>query len=633
MATRTAAQTTAHTHTLDTALAQATLDNDDREEGEIDDEGDEERAGAEGAHAAQTVTVADTGPGRPPTATPALSTSALLAVKDQSKQIIAELLTYGVSPEYLLSVGVSRDILEISFHELNLDLAVPTVAPQAFPYFPPLATSLSAHATPFTPRSPLSPGRTASPPPVNPELAALEAQKRQQLLARKAALLARKQQQALESDVDALFAAAPSPATSSASAVTKETRSARRNRKKRKLMAAQAVHDLRESVDHTEETVDVPSPGPFVVAANAEAGPSSRYNSVARSSAQPTSTFVPTSVAGRPKATDLEGEPAHAMSSASLTKGHAAPAYIASASTRMIIELSDDESEEEEEQAGDGADEEMRDSTPSTSNSNLPSPSLAPSQPSRRSSRPPGGEADQAAAAAAAAEAAARAAKAELDERERKHRLEAKEREIRRMMERIAEMERRKKEARSKKGESASPAPQQTPPVAANGHAEQATVDAQPNDVQSVESSITTAAARATPTPAPVSEVPSQPPSSASSLFRPYQSSLSRYPLCRASAASDSASIRSTSLAPAADVPAPAPAESGKAGIASWVARKRGVDTSRRLCKAEAGGGRCHDTKCKSLHISSFVPTAEEVAEYEALERAVVPTSANDASQ
>ncbi|BGP11659.1 hypothetical protein JCM10049v2_007571 [Rhodotorula toruloides] len=622
MATSTAAQTTAHAHTLDTAHAQATLDDDDREEGEIDDDGQEEGGAAEGAHDARTATVADTGLRRPPTTTPALSTSALLAVKEQSKQIIAELLTYGVSPEYLLSVGVSRDILEISFHELNLDLAVPTMAPQAFPYFPPLATSLSAHATPFTPRSPLSPGRTASPPPVNPELAALEAQKRQQLLARKAALLARKQQQAqaLESDVDALFAAAPSPTSSSA--VTKETRSARRNRKKRKLMAAQAVHDLRESVDHTEETVDVPSPGPFVVAADVEAGPSSRHNSVARSSAQPTSTFVPTSVAGRPKATDLEGEPAHAMSSASLTKGHAAPAYIASASTRMIIELSDDESEEEEEQAGDGADEEMRDSTPSTSNSNLPSPSLAPSQPSRRSSRPPGGEADQAAAAAAAAEAAARAAKAELDERERKHRLEAKEREIRRMMERIAEMERRKKEARSKKGESASPAPQQTPPVAANGHAEQATVEAQPNDVQSVESSITTAAARATPTPAPVSE-----------LFRPYQSSLSRYPLCRASAASDSASIRSTSLAPAADVPAPAPAESGKAGIASWVARKRGVDTSRRLCKAEAGGGRCHDTKCKSLHISSFVPTAEEVAEYKALERAAAPTSANDASQ
>ncbi|BGP35648.1 hypothetical protein JCM10296v2_007492 [Rhodotorula toruloides] len=618
MATGTAARTTAHgkrTHarTLDTAPR-----DDDREEGEIDD--DSEGGTVEGAGSAQTATVTDIGPGRPPTATPGPSTSALLAVKEQSKQIIAELLTYGVSPEYLLSVGVSRDILEISFHELNLDLSVPTAAPQAFPYFPPLATSLSAHATPFTPRSPLSPGRTASPPPVNPELAALEAQKRQQLLARKAALLARKQQQALESDVDALFAAAPPP--SSSSAATKETRSARRNRKKRKLMAAQAVHDLREAVDHTEETVDVPSPGPFGVAGNAEAGPSSRYNSVARSSTQPTSTFVPTSVAGRPKAADLEGEPAHAMSSARLTKSHAAPAYIAGASTRMIIELSDDESEEDE-QAGDGADGEMRDSTPSTSNSNLLSPALAPSQSLRRSSRPPGGEADQAAAAEAAAEAAARAAKAELDERERKHRLEAKEREIQRMMERIAEMERRKKEAGQQKGESASPAPQPPPPVVANGHANLPTVEVEPNQAQGVASSTTPASARSTPTlaqPAPVPE-----------LFRPYQSSLSRYPLCRASAASDSASI--PSFTPSADVPAPAPAESGKAGIASWVARKRGVDTSRRLCKAEAGGGRCHDTKCKSLHISSFVPTAEEVAEYEALERAAAPTSANDASQ
>lgn len=47
----------------------------------------------------------------------------------------------------------------------------------------------------------------------------------------------------------------------------------------------------------------------------------------------------------------------------------------------------------------------------------------------------------------------------------------------------------------------------------------------------------------------------------------------------------------------------------GNAGLASWVARKRGVDTSKRLCKAEAGGGKCHDDKCRSVHVSSFEPT------------------------
>lgn len=430
----------------------------------------------------------------------------MLAIKEQSKRIIAELLTYGVPPEYLLSVGVSRDILEISFHELHLDLAVPP-APQAVPFFPPLVTSLSAHAAPFTPRASPSPGLTTAPaPPVNPELAALEAEKRQQLLARKAALLARKQQQAhaLESDLDALFAAAPSPSSSSP-ATPKETRSARRNRKKRKLLAAQSVHDLRESVDHTEETVDVPSPGPFVAAdyADVQAGPSSRFNSVARSSTQPTSTFVPTSAAGRPKATDLEGEPAHAMSAASLSKGHTAPAYIASASTRMIIELSDDESDED----GEGADEEMRDSSPSTtSNSKLPSPSLAPSEPSRRSSRPPTSDTGQATAAAAAAEAAARAAKAELDERERKLRLEAKEREIQRMMERIAEMERRKQEAKAKTGESASPVPQ--PPmhaVVANGHAATASDGADRTAALQMQPASAAQSARGTPDVAPAS--------------------------------------------------------------------------------------------------------------------------------
>lgn len=45
------------------------------------------------------------------------------SVKEQSKQIIAELLSYGVPPDYLLSIGISRDILEISC----ASLPVPTL--------------------------------------------------------------------------------------------------------------------------------------------------------------------------------------------------------------------------------------------------------------------------------------------------------------------------------------------------------------------------------------------------------------------------------------------------------------------------------------------------------------------------
>lgn len=30
---------------------------------------------------------------------------------------------------------------------------------------------------------------------------------------------------------------------------------------------------------------------------------------------------------------------------------------------------------------------------------------------------------------------------------------------------------------------------------------------------------------------------------------------------------------------------------------------------NKRLCKAEAGGGRCHDKTCKCVHIASFLPT------------------------
>ena len=86
-------------------------------------------------------------------------------------------------------------------------------------------------------------------------------------------------------------------------------------------------------------------------------------------------------------------------------------------------------------------------------------------------------------------------------------------------------------------------------------------------------------------------------------VFRPYHSALARYPLSRqgplppaVTSSEDALSANHTDTV-------------SKMGLASWVAQRRGVDVNKRLCKAEAGGGRCHDRTCKCVHIASFVPT------------------------
>jgi hypothetical protein len=87
--------------------------------------------------------------------------------------------------------------------------------------------------------------------------------------------------------------------------------------------------------------------------------------------------------------------------------------------------------------------------------------------------------------------------------------------------------------------------------------------------------------------------------------FKAYESSLSRFPLLPSFSPFSSTS---TSSMPGANA---STTNMGVAGVESWVARKRGVDVSRRLCRAETAGGRCHNSSCKSVHLASFAPAGE----------------------
>ncbi|GJN94084.1 hypothetical protein Rhopal_007148-T1 [Rhodotorula paludigena] len=652
-------------------------DDDEREEGEIDDDDPPAPlAPLHDTHAEPPVYPSPPyahahAPLHVQGASPAvLAPHNLHSVKEQSKQIIAELLSYGVPPDYLLSIGISRDILEISFHELNLPLHLPPVDPSPVfaPALPPaLARPIplsAATAHPFIPSSPTAPFVPTE------DLAALEALKRQELVARKQALSARNLERAqnLEHELDSLFSSAastPAPpdeiadrsgASQGGLSIAERKKAKKRERKRRKLAAAsqavaepaveapagtsdmaELVHDLRESIDHTEEVVDVPSPGPFAPTSSFSA-PRAPLNgtaaSVAAISSRPSSSAVATH-RPRPLATDLEAEPTTVLPAALIGRSyhgssassypHGAPSFLPNTSdSTMIIELSDSDDDGDAEGAADERDVEMRDgSAPAVL------PSVAASTSASRSSKSP-------TVAVANPPAAPDAA-----EQERKRRLEEKEREIQRMMERIADMERRKKEARERKkaevllpaGRADVPASVAEPITTAVEDVREEVETAVQQEADAVlqeEGDATEDAGHAVEDqgPADVASMqtaeiaPEQPTAgpSATQVFRPYTSSLARYPLCRASALPASVSTAEEGSA--------ANHEAGNAGIASWVARKRGIDSNKRLCKAEAGGGRCHDDKCKSVHLASFVPTAEELAEYQILR----PSSTNSAA-
>jgi hypothetical protein len=359
-------------------------------------------------------------------------------IKEESKEIIAELLGYGVPPDYLLSIGVSRDILEIrfvpsllpvpslkhdadsafirprhSFHELNLDLTLPPPSTSSPPLAPLHTNLLHASPTASPTLSPVQIGAVST-TSSSEDLAALEARTRAELLARKAALSARNQQgaQSLESELESLFASVASAAPSSVSPAPPDVGEPDRKRPKLRT-AASALHELREAVDHTEETADVPDAGPF-----SAPGDGSRAGSVVLSSLRMNGAAAPPS--RRPVATDFEAEPIAKLSARTLG-AHRGAAFLPRAETSMIIDISDDEEEDCETEVGDG-DSEMVDSAvggPSRSHSTAELPSTN--------------------------------ANASTAEDLRKRQLEDKDRELQRLKERIAAMEKKRQEPKSRK--------------------------------------------------------------------------------------------------------------------------------------------------------------------------------------
>ena len=103
-------------------------------------------------------------------------------------------------------------------------------------------------------------------------------------------------------------------------------------------------------------------------------------------------------------------------------------------------------------------------------------------------------------------------------------------------------------------------------------------------------------------------------------MYRPYNSTLSRYPLLggRPSASLSipfhpsplSSSISTEPTNPSTDVTNDF-YDTGSAGLSTFVAQKRQLDPGRKWCKAETLGGVCQDGGCKGVHGRDWIAKGE----------------------
>ncbi|GAA6000625.1 hypothetical protein JCM5350_000051, partial [Sporobolomyces pararoseus] len=119
-------------------------------------------------------------------------------------------------------------------------------------------------------------------------------------------------------------------------------------------------------------------------------------------------------------------------------------------------------------------------------------------------------------------------------------------------------------------------------------------------------------------------------------VYRPYNSTLSRYPLLggkphpnfdqtskktQSSAHSDlpdlhSSSTTTTNNDQEEEVEEFKSIDLGSAGLTTFIAQKHKLDPIKKFCKVESLGGVCQDSNCKNLHERDFKPKEEEKAEY-----------------
>ncbi|KAL8293756.1 hypothetical protein RQP46_000457 [Phenoliferia psychrophenolica] len=507
------------------------------------------------------------------------------AIREEAKDIINELLSYGVSPEYLVGTGISKEIVAIAFHELGFRLPshLAHLAPAPPPhYIHPIeiypvqsrqnSGSAESGGHPGSPppsgtHTP-TPGphdhdreRSRSPSPLTPNaagnnslLAAIESRTRKQLLERKAALASRNAEQAqllqdeLERTLFASFAAAPLPsgvAKAESLEDYEEDEEDLPSAAERDAVAkanddasAASVGHLRAAVESTEQVVYPPSGGPFAARSHASSQ---------------TPTPIPTPRA-RPVAADFVDS----------IGGHD--------DAQLVIDLSDSDSESGGDDDGDVALPLLAPartaklvvptakSGPSTP---VPSPPLEP----RRLPVPvPAGLA-----------APSRRNSASLDgEHGAKKRLEEKEDEIKKIMERIQRMEERKRKG--------------------------ATPLHQP---LSRASSFAPEAGSASPS------TPHSPVASSSRLPSPVHETKQI----------EEAMERVESLVKERQVileeqEADAEAEVVDSEMQDDEAATKDNENGKRLCKCDTEGGTCSDKACKSNHVSGYRIDEADIAAY-----------------
>ncbi|PCH39993.1 hypothetical protein WOLCODRAFT_162011 [Wolfiporia cocos MD-104 SS10] len=205
---------------------------------------------------------------------------------DTAKDIVLDLLGWGVPPEYLVSCGLSREIVYYVFTELNLRLPANLDITGIPPYEPPppsaqapsphvvnmpqrldfttlqpqRSASVSRNHVPPTPQtiphtegstsqtmSVLAPAfvpTTTSKPTVDPNLLDMEMQRRQELLARKAVYASRKQKQNSTGSVG------DSPVATPATPASAESRDVEMHD------STKSVDDFLESIGRTSEKED-----------------------------------------------------------------------------------------------------------------------------------------------------------------------------------------------------------------------------------------------------------------------------------------------------------------------------------------------------------------------------------------
>lgn len=236
--------------------------------------------------------------------------------------MIQQLVSWGVTPEYLVGYGIAKETVALAFVELGFRLP-PHLEYLVAPALHILSTVAPANASPSTSQIALPNGAGTTTP--DQALIDMEKKRREELMAR------RTKRTAVEASIESLFSAA---ATTSADA--NGTTSGSRAGSATNSPPEMAIDDLRETIAAADELNPAPNGGPY-----------------ASSALSPTTSLPTRSLPRRPVAVDFEADPTHAAASfvpPSRSTGFAPPPEMHRMQP-LFLDLSDDEAEEDAEVA------------------------------------------------------------------------------------------------------------------------------------------------------------------------------------------------------------------------------------------------------------------------------------------